>query len=58
MVFVRERGGGCDGEDEGGFLEVEGGLEGEGCAGNVDSRKSCLLGRLVKMFVICYEGII
>lgn len=55
MVFVRERGGGCD---DGDFsLEFEGGL-GEGCAGNVDSRKSCLLVGLVKMFVICYKDII
>lgn len=38
MVFVRERGGGWDDGDF--FLESEGGL-GEGCAGNVDSRKSC-----------------
>lgn len=51
MVFVRERGGGCDGEDGGDFLGFEGCL-GEGCAGNVDSRKSCLLGGLVEMFVI------
>lgn len=54
MVFVRERGGGCDGED-GDFLESEGLGLGLGCAGNVDSRKSCLLGGLVKLLQdICY----
>lgn len=48
MVLTRESLGGDDGDGD--FLEVEGGLE-EGCAGNVDSRKSCLLGGVsVKMW--------